>query len=88
MTLEKFHPKNLKRGLDEGQSPFPVMPKIGPYVVSTLFQIFDNLYDCRSKTQCSVPKTTIIVNVACQRSNHSATPHHIKDPCSAQLNLA
>ena len=34
VTLEKFHAKNLKRGLDEGEAPFPVMPKIGPYVVS------------------------------------------------------
>ena len=32
VTLEKFHPKNLKRVLDEGEAPFPVMPKIGPYV--------------------------------------------------------
>ena len=34
VTLEKYDSKKLKRGLDEGQVPFPVMPKIGPYVVS------------------------------------------------------
>jgi hypothetical protein len=29
----KFENNKFKRGLDEGEEPFPVSPKIGPYIV-------------------------------------------------------
>ena len=39
VVFKKYHPKRIKRGLEHGESPFPVMPKIGPYVVSIFDQI-------------------------------------------------
>ena len=29
-----FEPQKFKRGLLENEEPFPVIPKVGPYVVS------------------------------------------------------
>mmetsp|Transcript_15262 Transcript_15262/g.15139 ORF Transcript_15262/g.15139 Transcript_15262/m.15139 type:complete len:192 (+) Transcript_15262:1-576(+) len=33
VTLQKFNPKELKRGLDEGERPFPVTPRIAAYEI-------------------------------------------------------
>ena len=32
-TLQKFSPKEFKRGLAEDEEPFPISPRIGPYVI-------------------------------------------------------
>jgi hypothetical protein len=34
VSFQKFDRKTMKRGLDQGETPFPAQPKIGPYVVS------------------------------------------------------
>tara|TARA_B110000285_G_C14983589_1_gene542672 strand:- start:484 stop:630 length:147 start_codon:yes stop_codon:yes gene_type:complete len=34
VSLKKFEPNAFERGLKEGEEPFPVQPKIGPYIVS------------------------------------------------------
>ena len=36
VTVEKFERKNFKQGLLEDESPFPVIPKVGPYIVSLI----------------------------------------------------
>ena len=34
VTLEKSEGQNFRRGLQEGETPFPVIAKLGPYIVS------------------------------------------------------
>jgi hypothetical protein len=33
VTIEKFENNKFKRGLDEGETAFPISPKIGPYII-------------------------------------------------------
>ena len=37
VTIEKYSNNNFKRGLQEDEEPFPVISKVGPYVVSACF---------------------------------------------------
>ena len=34
VMIQKYDAKSMTRGLNEEQAPFPVQPKIGPYLVS------------------------------------------------------
>ena len=34
VSIQKYESIKFKRGLDEGDQPFPVSAKLGPYVVS------------------------------------------------------
>mmetsp|Transcript_29992 Transcript_29992/g.45861 ORF Transcript_29992/g.45861 Transcript_29992/m.45861 type:complete len:104 (+) Transcript_29992:387-698(+) len=55
VSIEKYSANVFKRGLQEGEEPFPVISKVGPYVVSTL--PFTQVL-LRSRSPCSVPRTT------------------------------
>ena len=39
VSIAKFESRQFKRGLDEGEEPFPVVAKVGPYVVSKFFAL-------------------------------------------------
>lgn len=43
VTIERFESKNMKRGLQEDETPFPVVEKVGPYVVS-IVKSFSNCF--------------------------------------------
>lgn len=85
VTIEKYQSKNFKRGLQEGETAFPVQAKIGPYKVS--WHRLSHLTGCRSRTLCLVPRTTIGAAVACQPSSRFATGH-IREHRSTQLSSA
>lgn len=46
VSIEKFEARNFKRGLEEGEKPFPVSPKIGPYLVEKPIFGAKNYYYC------------------------------------------
>jgi CDGSH-type Zn-finger protein len=46
VIIEKFENRNFKRGLDEGEQPFPVQAKIGPYLVEKPVFGAKNYYYC------------------------------------------
>ena len=39
VTLEKFENRSFRRGLQEGETPFPIIAKIGPYIVSKIHML-------------------------------------------------
>lgn len=58
VSIAKFATNTFKRGLDEGEIPFPVSPKIGPYEVEKPILGAKNYYWCScgmSKNQVSIP---------------------------------
>mmetsp|Transcript_40741 Transcript_40741/g.39338 ORF Transcript_40741/g.39338 Transcript_40741/m.39338 type:complete len:119 (-) Transcript_40741:246-602(-) len=46
VTIQKFERKRYKRGLSEEEAPFPVSPKIGPYIVEDPVFGAKNYYWC------------------------------------------
>ena len=53
VSLKKFNRKTFKRGMDEGDEPFPVSPKIGPYKIDKPIFGGKNYYWC----SCGMSKT-------------------------------
>ena len=39
VTLEKFENNTFRRGLQEGETPFPIIAKVGPYIVSNFHML-------------------------------------------------
>ena len=35
VTVEKFENRKFRRGLQENETPFPIIAKMGPYIVSS-----------------------------------------------------
>ena len=46
VTIEKFESNNFKRGLAKDDKPFPISPKVGPYVVEKPIFGAKNYYWC------------------------------------------
>jgi CDGSH-type Zn-finger protein len=51
----KYENNKFKRGLDEGQEPFPVSPKVGPYIVEKPIFGAKNYYYCTCGLSASQP---------------------------------
>ena len=46
VSIQKYENRSFKRGLDSNDAPFPVSPKIGPYVVNKPLFGAKNYYYC------------------------------------------
>ena len=64
-----FEPKKFRRGLHKDEEPFPVIPKVGPYIVSFYFDSFiGNKY--RLRIQYLELRIIIGAVAECQRLSH------------------
>ncbi|CDW81647.1 zinc finger cdgsh-type domain protein [Stylonychia lemnae] len=55
VSIAKFESRAFKRGLDEGEAPFPVSPRIGPYEVEKPIFGTKNYYWCSCGMSRSQP---------------------------------
>ena len=69
VLAQKFDTKSFSRGLPEGENPFPVQPKIGPYVVSFYFHFIIS----RLINPFSAQKITFGAVVECLKISHFVT---------------
>ena len=53
VSIEKFENNKFRRGLQDGEVPFPVQPKLGPYVVPNPMFAAKNYFWC----SCGMSKT-------------------------------
>lgn len=78
VTIEKFENKNFKRGLAEGEQPFPISPKIGPYLVEKPVFGAKNYYYC----SCGLSKDQVIFTYL---THYSPSVTHLTKEASSSL---
>ena len=58
VTIERFESNKMKRGLQEDETPFPVIEKAGPYLVSIVKSVANYFCVYRLKTPSTALRTT------------------------------